>query len=99
MFEDEEENEDEDDLDLHPLVFKFLEGFHKIHREPRRNTAVDDAMVVRDTNRQHPTSFDLVTAYDGFLRTAPQPKDCHFRLVDDGRECTAADPALVRDGE
>ena len=77
----------------------FGERVGEEFRDARAQRAVDDAMVIRERQRQHQARHELPCLPHRLHRRLRHTEDGHLGRIDDGREQRAADAAQARDGE
>src|SRR5690606_38267146 len=80
-------------------IGELFERGDQVHQEPDRVRPVDYAMVVGQGDRQHLAPFDLAVLEARQLAAPSDAQDGDLRLVDDGCEMPAADPALIGNRE
>src|SRR5690625_2200195 len=83
---------------LHQRPTQIAQHLGQVGGKARGRGAVDDAMVVRQRQRQHQPRHELAAVPDRLHAVARDAQDGHFRRIDDGRELGAADAAQRRNG-
>src|SRR5678815_2953033 len=86
-------------LDFHVLLFELLEGFDEVDGEAGGGGAIDDAMIVGESDWQHQPWLDVFVAHDGLEGATAQAEDGDLRFINDRSKMGSADAALVGNGE
>src|SRR5438552_2744297 len=85
------------ELQHHPS--QIAEETRQERVEARRGSAVDDAVIVRQGQREHEARHELLAVPHRLHRRSRDAQDGQLGRVDDRREGGAADAAQARDGE